>query len=355
MRIAVIGAGNGGQAIAGYLGMQGHEVILYNRSLKKLQPVIANGGVFLKGAINGFGKIKLITDNMQNTINTAELIMVTTTADAHPDIANAMCQYLEDGQSIVLNPGRTCGAIEFYNVIKQNNLKIKVYIGEAQSLVFACRKEQEGIVNIIGVKNFVMFAAFPSINTDYMLNKLNRLFDCFIKAKNVLVTSLENVGAMFHPAIVLFNAATIDRKSDFYFYQDMSPGIASFLMELDKERLNIGSAFDIELTPVDKWIVRAYPLLADNSLCENMKNNPAYNNILGPQNLNSRLITEDIPTGLVPISELAKIVHIECSIMKAVIKICQTLVHRDFILTGRTLLRLGLNNMSKTDLLNLVY
>jgi opine dehydrogenase len=354
MKITIIGAGNGGQAIAGYLGMKGHDVTLYNRSIAKLQSLIKNGGVLLKGVISGFGKIKLITDDMQKAVSNMELIMVTTTADAHSDIAKVMCQYLEDGQSVVLNPGRTCGAIEFYNVIKQNNPSKKIYIGEAQSLVFACRKEREGLINIIGIKKFVMFAAFPSIDTDYIMGKLNQLFDCFVKVKNVLVTSLENIGAIFHPSIVLFNAAVIDRNTGFYFYQDMSPGIASFLMEIDKERLNVGNAFDIELIPVDRWIVKAYPVLSGNTLCENMRNNPAYNNILGPQNLSSRLITEDIPTGLVPISNLAKIVHIECPIMQSVIKICQTLVHRDFILNGRTLLRLGLNNMSKSDILNIL-
>jgi len=352
MNITVIGSGNGGQGIAGYLGMTGHKVVLYNRSIEKLKPIIESRGIILKGEINGFGKLELVTDNLQQAITGADVIMVATTADAHRNIAKDLSIFLESGQSIILNPGRTGGAIEFRNALTSNGFKKRVYIGEAQSLVYACRKEKEGVVNIIGRKKIVMFSALPSFDTSYMMTLLNQLFDCFIPVNNVLVTSLENIGAIFHPVVVLFNAAAIERKNIFYFYQDMTPTIASFIEEIDNERLKVGSAFALDLLSAEKWITKAYSGLSEGTLCEKMKANPAYCNILAPKTLDSRLITEDVPTGLLPISELGKMVNVDCPFMKSIITICQTLLNRNFYETGRTLFSLGLDNLSKEDFIN---
>ena len=40
MKIAVIGAGNGGQAIAGYLALVNHEVSLYDRDCEKVRKLL---------------------------------------------------------------------------------------------------------------------------------------------------------------------------------------------------------------------------------------------------------------------------------------------------------------------------
>jgi len=354
MRITVIGAGNGGQAIAGYLSITGHNVVLYNRNINTLKKIIENGGITLKGEINGFGKLELVTDNIEKSIKNADIIMVTTTADAHKDIAKRISPFLENEQSIILNPGRTCGAIEFRNTLKENGLKKKVYVGEAQSLIYACRKEEDGIVNIIGKKTMVMFSALPSSDTDYMITLLNKLFDCFVPVENVLITSLENIGAIFHPSVVLFNAAAIERKNIFYFYQDMTPTIAAFLEKLDNERLQVGNAFGINLLSVNKWISTAYSGISDGTLYEKMKKNPAYNNIIAPTVLESRLITEDIPTGLLPISELGRMVNVDCNIIKSIITIFQELLNVNFYKTGRTLAALGLENINKINFLSLL-
>jgi len=45
--VAVLGAGHGGLALAGYLAQQGHRVALWNRSPEPLAPVAELGGICL--------------------------------------------------------------------------------------------------------------------------------------------------------------------------------------------------------------------------------------------------------------------------------------------------------------------
>jgi len=348
MKVAVIGAGNGGQAMAGHFAYLGHQVNLYSRDLQKLQPVIRNGGVHLKEAINGFGKLHLITDDLAMAVSDVEIIMITTVADAHKSIALKLAPLLKQGQIVVLNPGRTFGALEFKNIISNHTNK-RIYIAETQSLLYACRAEENGEVRIIGLKNKLPVAAIPSSDTDDVLKVLNVLSQSFIKARNVFETSLDNIGCIFHPSIVLFNVASIERGERFYFYNDITPGIASFLESIDKERLEIGWALGIDLLSVNEWISFSYEGIEGETLCEKMKNNPAYYKILAPVALNSRLLTEDIPTGVLPLIEIARLLNVPTPLLSSVYNIVSGLLKTDFKQEGRTLRNLGLENIDIKD------
>lgn len=342
LKIAIIGAGNGGQAMAGHFAILGHTVNLYTRNLDKIQDIIKNKGVLVKEAITGFGELNLITDDLASAINQVDIIMITSVANAHGNIAKKMIPFLVDGQIVVLNPGRTFGAIEFSNIIKSNCLK-RIYVAETQSLLYACRAEGNGEVRIIGVKSQLPTAAFPSSDTDFVLSKLNLISDSFIKATNVLETSLDNIGCIFHPVIVMFNAANIERGEIFYFYNDMTPSIANFIEEIDKERLAIGIALGIKLRSVNEWISFSYNNITGETLCEKMKNNPAYFKIMAPKVLDSRLLTEDIPTGILPLIEIAKKLNVSTPLLDSVYSVLSSLLKIDFEIDGRTLKNLGID------------
>ena len=56
MKIAVIGAGNGGQTFAGYLSMAGYETSLYDIDVEKMDALKKIGGIKLEGRLQGYGK-----------------------------------------------------------------------------------------------------------------------------------------------------------------------------------------------------------------------------------------------------------------------------------------------------------
>ena len=115
MRIAVLGAGNGGQAMAGHLASIGHLVTLYDRNEDKVRELNHTRTIKLFGEIQTEGNIEFASTNLLKVIQDTELIMVTTTATAHRELALKLAPILSTGQIIVLNPGRTCGALEFHN------------------------------------------------------------------------------------------------------------------------------------------------------------------------------------------------------------------------------------------------
>lgn len=352
MKICVLGAGNGGQAIAGYLSMQGFDVALYDINEEKINELKKLGGVRLEGRIIGFGKIRCITANLAEAVKDSAIIMVTTTANAHKAVANALAPFLVDGQVIILNPGRTCGALVFKQALLEMDCHARYYLAEAQTLVYACRLVENGVVNIIGIKDEVLLSALPSSDTDYVIDKINPLYPSFRKTTNVLRTSLENIGAVFHPCVLLFNAATIERNEVFWFYRDMTEQVASFIEKFDAERLAVGKAYGIDLLSVKDWIKFAYKDTVGDTLCERMRNNPAYHDIKSPSTIFTRQLTEDIPTGVLPIMELGRAAGVKTPLLQSMVFLCEALLGQDLHTKGRNLYNLGLAGKNKQEIID---
>lgn len=354
MKICVIGAGNGGQAISGHLSCAGYDVSLYDIDENKINILKEKRGIQLEGRLHGFGSVPCITTDISEAVKSAEIIMVTTVANAHAKVAGSLAPYLLDGQIVILNPGRTCGALVFKQALVKAGCTKRIYLAEAQTLVYACRIIEDGRVNIIGIKDEVLLSALPSSDTDYVLKKINPIYPCFTKAVNVLQTSLENIGAMFHPCVLLFNAATIERNEVFWFYRDMTEQVASFIEKFDNERLKVGNAYGVKLLGVRDWIKYAYNDTKGETLCERMRNNPAYHDIKSPSTIFTRQLMEDIPTGVLPIMELGKVAGIETPLLESMINICEGLLGIDMRSNGRTLSNLGLSGLNKEQLLKAI-
>lgn len=354
MKITIIGAGNGGQAFAGYLSMVGYDTSLYDIDVEKMNALKKTGGIRLEGRLNGFGKIGCITTDISEAVKGSEIIMVTTVANAHRAVAQSVAPHLEDGQVVVLNPGRTCGALVFLQTLRKAGCDKRIYLGEAQTLVYACRVIENGHVNVIGIKDEVLLSGLPASDTDFILEKLSPIFPCFVKVPNVLHTSLENIGAMFHPCVLLFNAATIERNELFWFYRDMTEQVAEFIEKFDAERLAVGKAYGIDLLSVREWIKFAYKDTIGETLCERMRNNPAYHDIKSPSTIFTRQLTEDIPTGVLPIMELGKAAGVATPLLESMVHICEALLNMDLHTNGRSLKNLGLEGKTKQEILDYI-
>lgn len=354
MKITVIGAGNGGQSIAGFLSLQGHEVSLYDINEEKIDTLRKLGGIQLTGRIEGFGKVKQFTSSIEDAIHGSEIVMVTTVANAHGDVARSMAPYIKEGMVIILNPGRTCGALVFKEVLRSCGVRCRYYLGEAQTLVYACRIIENGKVNIIGVKNEVFLAGLPASDTEYIHSKISPIYPCFRSVHNVLHTSLENIGAMFHPCVCLFNAATIERQDEFWFYRDMTDQVSRFIEKFDEERIAVGKAYGIDLINVKEWIRVAYRGTTGNTLCELMRNNPAYYDIKAPGTIFTRQLTEDIPTGVLPIMELGKAAGVKVTLLESMVHTIEALLNMDLHTNGRSLDNLGLAGKNKDEIINFI-
>ncbi|MBN1284727.1 MAG: NAD/NADP octopine/nopaline dehydrogenase family protein [Anaerolineae bacterium] len=358
LRIAVIGAGHGGRAMAADLGARGYHVNLYNRTLDHIRQIQMRGGIELHLSEQDeiiFGRLQLVTDQIEAALDGVNLVMVIVPASAHADIAGLCAPHLRDGQIVLLNPGRTGGALEFCHVLKDLNCETDVTVAEAETLLFASRAEGPAEARIFRRKNAVPLAALPATRTPEVLDVVSEVYPQFVASPNVLHTSLNNMGAVFHPVLALLNAGWIERtQGDFQFYVDgVTASTARVLEVVDRERVTVASALGVRAQTACEWLATAYSATGEN-LDEAMHDNPGYQGIKAPRSLRHRYLFEDVPFSLVPIVELGKRFGVNVATIDSMVQLACIIHGTDYSHRGRTLERMGLTGLSVREITNWV-
>lgn len=357
LRLAVIGAGHGGKAMAADIAARGFHVNLYNRTLDHIETIIQRQGIELElpDGSEVFGPLHVVSDNIGKALEGVHLAMVIVPAFGHADIARAAAPHLRDGQIIILNPGRTGGALEFRKVLQDTGCTADVVIAEASTLLFASRSNGPAEARIFRRKNSVPLAALPATETPAVLDILSEIYPQFILAPNVLHTSLDNMGAVFHPTLALLNAGWIERtQGDFQFYVDgVTASTARVLEVVDRERVTVAAALGIRTQSALEWLSSAYSAVGEN-IDEAMHDNPGYVGIQAPRSLRHRYIYEDVPFSLVPIAEIGRRFGVDVWAIEAMIQLACVIHGTDYRYRGRTLEKMGLVGLSVREITHLV-
>jgi opine dehydrogenase len=353
-KIAVIGAGHGGKAMAAHLALMGFSVNLYNRTFEHIEVIQKRGGIELESeedGAHGFAKLTLVTSDLAEALKGAEMVMVVVPSSAHKDVAQAVAPHVQDGQCIVLHPGRTCGALEFHKVLFENGCTHDVTIAEAETFIYASRSDGPAQARIFRIKEAVPLAALPAIRTADVLQKINQAYPQFIDGVNVLHTGLNNMGAIFHPALTLLNAGWIEAThGDYQFYIDgVTPSVARLLEVLDRERVTVASSLGLRARNAMEWLQLAYDTTGTD-LYDAIHNQPGYYGIKAPSTLSHRYIFEDVPMSLVPIASLGERYGVSVRGMESIIRIACIIHHTDYWRRGRTVDKLGIGGLSVNEL-----
>jgi len=355
VRVTVVGAGHGGRGLAAYLSLHGYEVTLYNRTLSNVDAIRRCGGIHVTGVVEGFAPLHLVTDDMASAISGRDILLVTVPANAHGWIAEQMAPHLETGQVVLLMPGRTGGALEFSQVLSTMSCTSEILLGEAQTYVFVSRMTGDVSVHISEIKNFVRVSAFPAVANRRFIRRLRRLPLPFELAGNVLETGLDNIGAMLHPAPTILSAGLLESRHGGYnhYHEAISPTVARLIERMDAERVQVARALSLFPMTLLEWLEQSYGAVGDN-LYDAIRRVEAYRGVGSPTTLQHRYVLEDIPTGLVPISHLGRLVGIDTPAIDAVVNMACQLYERSFWKEGRNLTRLGLRGLSPAEVIDYV-
>jgi opine dehydrogenase len=336
--------------MAGHLAVLGFPVMLYSRDRHKLEELETAGGLELDGEIQGFVSGVKLTSSPEEAAAFSDVLMVVVPAFAHGEVARTLAPHLRDGHIVVLNPGRTLGAIEFEHTLRQHGCLAQVVVAETQSLLYACRIVAPGKVRVFSIKRRVPVAALPAWRTVNVVRRLRRAFPQFVTASHILETGLDNIGAIFHPTPTILNLARIEQGSSFDYYHDgISPAVARVLARMDEERLTVARELGMVARSAREWLADTYGA-SGIDLHEAIMNTKAYKGIKAPGEVNTRYILEDVPTGLVPISSLGEMVDVPTPTMDAVIELASVITGQNFRASGRSLQNLGLDDLDVGEL-----
>jgi len=335
-RVLVCGGGHQGLSMSAHLALNGVKVCLWNRSPENIQEIIDTGEIYCQGIVNGTAKITQASSNIKEVIS--DFVMVTTPSSAHKDIAKALVPYVHKDMIIVLNPGRTFGAVEFAKTLTECGIEVLPHIAETQTIVYTCRRGQKNNTTIFALKEDVKIAALHGSDIHYIMKKMPKCLKPYFNiADSTMVTSFANVGMVLHCAPVMMNIGWIESsKVDFkYYYDGISESVANFLEKIDSERQAVAAKAGCPVESVADWLRRTYGVQGKN-LYACIRDNESYREIDAPPTIHCRYIFEDVPNGLVPIETLGKELNVPTPNITTIIDLASSVLNQDFRIVGRT-------------------
>lgn len=355
LKFSILGAGAGGQTMAAVLSSSGFSVKLYDIDQEKIDRLKELGEITVTGKFACKGEPELITTDLVQAVRDTDVIMVTTTTDAHRTLADQCAPYLRDGQIFMLNPGHVGGALEVSHIIRDiHKCKADVIIAEAGDLMYACRTSEVGVTFQSGVKTFTEVATLPAGDVDRLLSRLKPIFPNLEPAKNILETGFEGGGAMLHPIPSLMNLVRTDRGLPYdYYMEGITPSVARLVSACDAERLAVCRALGLEPPSLTASLKKMYNLVPDD-LYELLQSNKAYVGVKSPMDLRHRFIVEDTLCGIVPLASIGNLLGVETPIMNAFIDIACVVCGRDFRAEGRTAENLGLAGKTVEEIYRMI-
>jgi opine dehydrogenase len=350
VRVAVLGAGHAGRGLASYLSIHGFDVSLYNRTFANVKRISKRGGINVLGLFETFAHLPLVTDDIAKAVQDRDVLIIIVPAQAHTFFAKSLVPHLKSGQTILLMPGRTGGALEFARILRSHSYTDEILLGEAQTFSFVSRITGTDSVLISKVKNSTRVSAFPASHNRLFMRSLRRLPIIFNMADDVMETSLDNVGAMLHPTPTILCAGLLESKEGGYnhYHDAISESVGRLVERMDAERISVSREFVSQSVSLLEWLRSTYDA-EGTTLRECIRSIDTYDDIGSPSSLNHRYVLEDVPTGLVPLSYLGRLAGVETPAIDAVINLACQLYNHDFWSSGRNLRSLGLEGLNPSE------
>lgn len=209
-KIAVLGSGHSGHALAATLSHAGHptSMVSLSRHQKGLVDVNEFRGVTLKKGDNAAFCFVNCTDDLEGAVSEADIVFCTVPAFYHDDLVERILATIKDGQYIYFSS--YFGALKMLKLLETRPELKNVTVVESMSAIHAARVTSYGNVEILAMKDEVPIATYPDYKCNEFIELIHNALPCVSKAENILVTSLNNVGPILHVPLMLFSAARIE-------------------------------------------------------------------------------------------------------------------------------------------------
>lgn len=401
MNIGIYGlSSQSGMAFFADYTNRGYKVIGYARGSEHGKSVVdaikCAGGINLERPQNSNHEVSkfvplgdnVVTNNIADLVNSADIIIIALPSIYQEDAVLEMASVpkMKDKQiPIVLSPSRTIASPYLWKIL-----------GEHYPIVcfstcpYSCKRPSP-TTSIIKRRKRTWVISLEGSFTQEQIRLVKTLFPQAAITHIPALTSLNNIGSVFHCATYLLNLSEIKTAEKenriFSFYMDgiaQRPEVGEILEQIDQVRLQVAnklgmSVFGLKRSPrediwrkltnglraleaeheddieilrkirrtfteylnnsvlsAQHWLDITYGVvrIEGESLSDAISRTPTYQSNSIPQ---LRYIEEDIPTGLVPLESLAKYLDIDCHIITDIINLYIELFNKDIRKMGRNL------------------
>ena len=336
MRVAVLGAGNGGVAAAFDSAQHGHEVSLCATPEFGTNVVAVNeaGGIYAGGDLEGFAPIRYAGPDAAEAMEGAELVLLVGPAyGIEPQRRGRVAS--DRGKAVLVCPGSCAG-----------RSPSSARLGSSSTMTARRRRDQHAALRGAGDRarrdQRLPEADHRGLPRRASAQGRDRLYDlvkdvwpAVEKADSVFQTTLQNGNPVIHPAVTLLNAGLLERTGgDFLFYEEgVTEAVGRLIEAVDNERLAIAAALGVSILSEPEIGASQGYMLEDNYSTA-YSTAPGFLGIKAQSQLDHRYLTEDVGYSLVFLADLATRLAVPTPVIDSLITITSVVLARDFRAEG---------------------
>ena len=242
-----------------------------------------------------------------------------------------------------------------------------IIVGGWHSAPYGSRMQGPGKVNCTVREANQIYEAFPSKDRDKFFEALKDApiftgVSEFIKADTVVGVGMANANALVHVPGSILNVGAMEvsqvedilaPKGQWNLYKHgMSPSVSRIQMAFYYEERKIMDALGLKMVPEypDRQFFSKYSVMAPEFFIP-FGLATLSGTIYGPNSVEDRYFTEDIPIGTVARYHFAKALGVDVAVIKAMIDLGSIICERNFLSEGRSLEKMGLEGMNRDQIL----
>lgn len=330
-RVTVLGGGNTAFCMAANLALAGYEVLLWEHPdfAHTLAPIRDLLTIHLDGAAHtGPARLAGVTTDPAAALAWSETLVCSVPSYAQQPFLEQIVPHLRPGHLLAWLPGNL-GALATARVLREAGIE-GVIVAESDTAPYVCRKSAPDRAVIWGTVAALGIGVEPASQTDEAMPVLRALFPGASAYGSALEAGLSALNPVVHPPGVLMNAGRIERsRGEFWFYEEgVTPSVVRVIEAVDRERLALGAALGLSLTPVAEAFHRA-GFGPAGDLWATINGSRMLTALRAPGQVETRWLTEDIPYGLATWAALGDQLSVATPTMDALVTLASTTLDRD--------------------------
>ena len=377
--VAILGGGACAQTFAADFTLAGYKVRLYELpefAQGTLGEVLRTHEIELGGTQTNFkwfrragvAKVDIVTTEVSEALREAGLVIIAIPAKGHKPFFEKIIPYLEDGQVISIFPDNF-GSLMLRNMMHDKGCDVDVIVGGWSSMPYGTRIVEPGKVDCLNRTCHLLGDSLPSKDGDKFFEYLKGIpaLDGTVEIERgdtIIGVDLSNPNPVVHVPGSILNVGAIEvsemegilgiAKGKYSMYKHgMSPAVSRVQFAFHLEERKIADAMGVKVAEhgEDQFFSHGSVMGVE---FRGPFTDVLFPPIVGPNSVEHRYFTEDIPVGTVVRYNLAKKFGVEVPIIESLIRLGSLICKRDFLKEGRSLKELGIEDLTKEVIIRYV-
>ncbi|MCJ9670348.1 MULTISPECIES: NAD/NADP octopine/nopaline dehydrogenase family protein [unclassified Neorhizobium] len=338
MNVGIAGAGNIGMGYAAFLEKSGHRPTIWSPSGLRTEALVAGEPLTITGAIEGV--FRPAVSASPEDLAQADVIVLALPAYGHRSVLDSLVPFLEPRHIVIISGHLSFAALYLSKKLAERQIDIPIVAWN--TTVLTCKPRGPNRFNVGAIRAKVGMATVPIDYFDRALDVCVSLFgDRFNRQDDLLSIALSNINPQDHLGMALCNLSRIEKAENWGQNTMVTPAIGRLLEAMDRERVAIAKALGKSVITTFDHFKLSYNVTGDTVSEISAVLAEGGSDPLGPTDLNTRYILEDVPFGIVPTLQLAKLAGIPAPLHQSGLELISACYGRDFEAENDLLPQLG--------------